>query len=83
MMNLLSSLGYTNINVEDVEIVYEGEARLDLYEAFLVASLQPYYRIIKNQSLCEQFKNTLRKKLFEEEPSVISHRLVILANKPK
>lgn len=83
MRGLLSSIGYSNIEVELDVINYEGKARLDLYEAFIVASLHPYFRIIKNESTCEQFKNNLRKKLIRERTPAISRRLVILASKPE
>lgn len=83
MTSWLKSIGYEDVDVQHASISYEGDDRLDLYEAFLVASLQPYFRMIKQESLCERFKNNLRRKLIEEETPAISNRLVILAKKPE
>lgn len=78
LAQLLADVGYTEIDIQTERIV----GNPDVYQAFSVASLHPYFDRLPN-SLREQFRTDFLNSCKLREPDRSSVRLVVSAIRPE
>lgn len=79
----LERLGYVDIDIRHDAFDYPQDFSYDgIFEAFLVSSLHRYYDVIKDEELCEQFKQRVRERFQINDAQAHAHRLIVTARKP-